>query len=226
MLMIYSCFCTLLESAGEKKMSRNDKRVRIYSALEVANLCGVVNQTAINWIKGGHLKAFTTPGGQFRVYAEDLLSFLDEHKMHIPEEFDAEVSAEVDASLALIVDDDRDLNTILKRMIERKLPDVRVAQAFDGFEAGRIIAEHRPALVFLDVDLPGLDGRSLCSRIRSDPSIGKPSVIAMTGLDAQDIRDEMLAAGADDFFPKPFDFDVIIKKAGELLKARARQDAP
>jgi len=48
-------------------MGRNDKRVRIFSALEVANLCGVVNQTTINWIKSGHMKAFTTPGGQFRV---------------------------------------------------------------------------------------------------------------------------------------------------------------
>lgn len=59
-------------------MTKHDKRVRIYSALEVANLCGVVNQTAINWIKSGHLKAFTTPGGQFRIYAEDLIAFLEE----------------------------------------------------------------------------------------------------------------------------------------------------
>ena len=60
-------------------MGRNEKRVRIFSALEVANLCGVVNQTAINWIKTGHLKAFTTPGGQFRIYAEDLIAFSKQH---------------------------------------------------------------------------------------------------------------------------------------------------
>jgi len=139
-------------------MTKHDKRVRIYSALEVANLCGVVNQTAINWIKSGHLKAFTTPGGQFRVYAEDLIAFLEERGMRVPAELNIEVNADVDTGLVLIVDDDQDLNTILKRMIERKLPDIRVAQAFDGFEAGRVIAEKHPALVFLDVDLPGIDG--------------------------------------------------------------------
>jgi excisionase family DNA binding protein len=203
-------------------MGKTDRRVRIFSALEVANLCGVVNQTAINWIKTGHLKAFTTPGGQFRVYAEDLISFLEDRSMRIPPELNVEVNSEVDASLILIVDDDHDLNTILKRMLERKLPDISVAQAFDGFEAGRIIAERHPGLVFLDFDLPGINGKSLCMRIRSDPSIGMPSVISMTGIDTPEMKQEMLAVGADDFFGKPLDFDKVIRRADELLKARRK----
>ena len=121
-------------------MSKIDKKVKIFSALEVANLCGVVNQTAINWIRTNHLKAFTTPGGQFRVYEEDLISFLETRKMRIPPELCTNMNAEVDIGLVLIVDDDRDLNTILKRLLERKMPNVRVAQAFDGFDAGRVIA--------------------------------------------------------------------------------------
>jgi len=202
---------------GKTGMSKIDKRVRIYSALEVANLCGVVNQTAINWIKSGYLKAFMTPGGQFRVYAEDLVAFLTERGMRIPAELTEELSAPLDDTLVLVVDDDRDLNTILKRLLERKLPQVRVAQAFDGFEAGKIIAERHPALIFLDVDLPGIDGTSLCKRIRSDASIGRPAVIAMTGLDSEDIKADMLKAGADSFFQKPLDFEALIARAHELL---------
>ncbi|MDX9899753.1 MAG: histidine kinase, partial [Spirochaetia bacterium] len=41
-------------------MAKTSKKLRIFSALEVANLCGVVNQTAINWIRSGYLKAFMT----------------------------------------------------------------------------------------------------------------------------------------------------------------------
>ncbi|MFA5851915.1 MAG: response regulator, partial [Spirochaetales bacterium] len=141
--------------------------------------------------------------------------------MRVPAELNAEVNADVDVNLILIVDDDRDLNTILKRMLERKIPDIGVAQAFDGFEAGRIIAERHPALVFLDFDLPGINGKSLCGRIRSDPSIGKPSVISMTGIDTPEMREDMMAAGADDFFGKPLDFDGIIKRAIALLEARS-----
>ena len=67
-------------------MPKKTRRIRIFSALEVANLCGVVNQTAINWIRNGYLKAFTTPGGQYRVYAEDLIEFLQGRGMRVPAE--------------------------------------------------------------------------------------------------------------------------------------------
>ena len=66
-------------------MTKKNKPV-VFSALEVANICGVVNQTAINWINTGHLKAFKTPGGQYRVYPADLISFMRDRKMKIPKE--------------------------------------------------------------------------------------------------------------------------------------------
>ena len=64
-------------------MGKKEKKVRIFSALEVADICGVVNQTAINWIKNGFLKAFMTPGGQYRVYAEDLFTFFSFFAMSV-----------------------------------------------------------------------------------------------------------------------------------------------
>ena len=41
-------------------MSKDINKTIVYSALEVANICGVVNQTAINWIRNGYLTAFST----------------------------------------------------------------------------------------------------------------------------------------------------------------------
>jgi excisionase family DNA binding protein len=204
-------------------MGKLDKKVRTFSALEIAKLCGVVNQTAINWIRAGHLKAFTTPGGQYRVYAEDLVTFLKERDMRIPEELHEDLTMPVDPGLALIVDDDKDLNTILKRLLERKIEELRVAQAFDGFEAGRIIAERHPAIVLLDLNLPGVDGVSLCKKIRSDESFGQPAVIAMTGIAQEEAQPKMMEAGADAFFAKPLNFDALIAKIKELLEARKRQ---
>ena len=88
-------------------MAKTTRKVRIFSALEVANLCGVVNQTAINWIRNGHLKAFTTPGGQYRVYAEDLRAFLEERGMRIPAELNGKSPENADWSSLVIIDDDR-----------------------------------------------------------------------------------------------------------------------
>lgn len=190
-------------------VSRNDKKVKIFSALEVANICGVVNQTAINWIRNGYLKAFTTPGGQYRVYAEDLISFLEGRGMRIPDELNALFCEDVEWNAILIVDDDRDLNDLLKKWIERKIPGVSVAQAYDGFEAGRLLSDTRPGFVILDIDLPGVDGHMLCRRIKDDPSFGKPFVISITGLDIPEERAAIIEDGADAFFPKPLDFDLV-----------------
>jgi excisionase family DNA binding protein len=201
-------------------MGKFSHKVRTFSALEVAKLCGVVNQTAINWIRSGHLKAFSTPGGQYRVYAEDLVSFLKERNMRVPEELHEDLTMPVDPGLALIVDDDKDLNTILKRLLERKIEELRVAQAFDGFEAGRLIAERHPAIVLLDLNLPGVDGISLCKKIRSDESLGQPAVISMTGIAQEEAQPRMMEAGANAFFSKPLNFEALIAKIKELLEER------
>lgn len=197
-------------------MPKNEKKVRIFSALEVANICGVVNQTAINWIRNGYLKAFTTPGGQYRVYAEELMVFLEARGMRVPDELADLMKEDVNWRTILVVDDDRDLNDLLKRWIEKKLPGYLVVQAFDGFEAGKALAEFRPGFVILDIDLPGIDGHKLCRKIKEDPSFGKPFVVSITGLDIPEEKESILEEGADAFFGKPLDFDVIAKTIAEL----------
>jgi excisionase family DNA binding protein len=207
-------------------VSRNDKKIRIFSALEVANICGVVNQTAINWIRNGYLKAFTTPGGQYRVYAEELMSFLEKRGMRVPDELADLMKDDINWSTILVVDDDQELNGLLKRWFEKKLPGYTVVQAFDGFEAGKALAENRPGFVILDIDLPGVDGHKVCRKIKDDPSFGKPFIISITGLDIPEERISILEDGADAFFAKPLDFDLLTSTIVDLsIKTEHRIDA-
>ena len=117
--------------------SKNEK---VYSALEVAKICGVVNQTAINWIKAGYLKAFCTPGGQYRVYPEDLADFMTKRNMKLPEEFNRKDQFEY---RLLIVDDDKGLNCVMAKKINKNCGNLnlKIFQAFDGFEAGVLVGE-------------------------------------------------------------------------------------
>jgi two-component system, OmpR family, response regulator len=199
-------------------MQRNDKKIRIFSALEVANICGVVNQTAINWIKNGYLKAFTTPGGQYRVYAEDLMHFLDSRGMRIPDELVDLLKNDVNWDSILIVDDDIDLNNLLRRFLEKKFEGYSVSQAFDGFEAGKLLSEKRPGFVLLDIDLPGINGHKLCRKIKEDPVLGKPFIISMTGLDETQEKASILNDGADAFFSKPLDFEKVAAAIGDFAE--------
>ncbi len=200
-------------------MAKNGKKVRIFSALEVANICGVVNQTAINWIKNNHLKAFTTPGGQYRIYAEDLLSFLEERGMRIPAELE-ELQRLQDDNKVLIVDDDRELNDMVKQFFNRKMPDWIVSQAFDGFEAGVVLSREKPDVVILDIDLPGVNGHQLCAKIKEDASLGSPVIISVSGLDDEAESEKIISEGADAFFAKPVDFNSLLAAVQDLVAAK------
>jgi excisionase family DNA binding protein len=201
-------------------MAKNEKQVRIYSALEVARICGVVNQTAINWIKSGHLKAFQTPGGQYRVYAEDMVSFLTSRGMRVPADLTTGEAVQPDRDLVLIVDDDPQINTLLMRFLQKKNPGRRILQAFDGFEAGRLISDRRPEAVILDIGLPGIDGHGLCRRIKQDTGLARPVIVAISGLDQGVDGTVILEEGADAFFAKPLDLERLEARLRELVSVR------
>lgn len=199
-------------------MAKDDK-TNVYSALEVAKICGVVNQTAINWIRNGYLKAFTTPGGQYRVYLDDLIDFMNQRKMRIPQDL-LDLSLGSKTFSILIVDDDRVLNTILARFIERNVENATIYQAFDGFEAGSQLTDKKPDLVLLDLDLPGIDGFSLCSKISSSDTFGNPTIFIITGLNEEGIEERLKSMGASEFFQKPLNMVEIAESINRIKDSK------
>lgn len=188
-------------------MSKNEsrRRVKMYSALEVANMCGVVNQTAINWIRNGYLKAFNTPGGQYRVYHEDLISFIKDRGMKIPDELSGS-TVNAHWNSVIVVDDDKVLNEAIASFLNKNIPGLTVYQSYDGFDAGTQIAKFKPGFIILDIDLPGIDGKEICKKIKNDESLEEPYIIIITGLHDENLKSQMLTLGADSFFHKPIDF--------------------
>ena len=179
------------------------KKTIVYSALEVANVCGVVNQTAINWIRNGYLTAFSTPGGQYRVYHDDLVNFMKKRGMRLPKELH-ETDKKITAGKSfLIVDDDKGLNTVLAQFLEKESPDAMIHEAFDGFEAGTLLADKKPRYVVLDLDLPGVDGFNLCKKIRTSAEFENPYIFVVTALQESDTEKKVKELGANEFFQKP-----------------------
>jgi excisionase family DNA binding protein len=207
-------------------MTKATRKLRIYSALEVANICGVVNQTAINWIRNGHLKAFITPGGQYRVYEEDLCGFLIKRGMS--NSIDAlrgteggNTAAPDETETALIIDHDRQASGRLKEQLESAFPKFEILQAYDGFDAGRLLYQQKPGMVFLNIDLPGINIFNLARKFREDPALGYPQVIALVKG-----REEGSAVWADAYLPQPFALEKVREIAGSLGRpARTRVTA-
>ena len=103
----------------------------------------------------------------------------------------------------LIVDDDESI----RRLIATTLEDVsgyRMSEAGDGEEAMVRALEVHPSIVFLDIDMPRLDGIEACRRMKSEPSTADATNVMLTGDSDQEAELEARRAGADLFLTKPF----------------------
>jgi CheY-like chemotaxis protein len=103
----------------------------------------------------------------------------------------------------LVVDDD----PLIRRLIATTLEDVagfELVEAGDGLEAIERAQSEQPSIVFLDIDMPHLDGISTCAELRSAPETSAATIVILTA--ATDDRAERRAgeAGADLFLTKPF----------------------
>lgn len=200
-----------------EKDNKSLSKPKVYSALEVANICGVVNQTAINWIRSGHLKAFKTPGGQFRVYPEDLRIFMEGRKMRVPESIlEACAAEQADKKSVLIVDDDRAFNDVTAKYIKKNIEDIEIFQAFDGFEAGTELVQHKPKYVVLDLDLPGVDGFGVCSKIQTFDESFRPKVIVVTAMQDKESEDRCNELGVSLYIRKPVNLPELLVALNNL----------
>jgi two-component system chemotaxis response regulator CheY len=103
----------------------------------------------------------------------------------------------------LIVDDD----PFIRKLIATTLEDVagfELLQASDGAEAVDIATQEQPEIVFLDVDMPRLDGISACARIREQAATAEATIVMLTATSRTDNERRAEEAGADLFLTKPF----------------------
>ena len=135
----------------------------VLTTFEAARLCHVSPLSIINWVNAGRLPAFRTPGGHRRIRREDLITFMRDNGLPLPEE----LSQGAGRRKVLIVDDEPAILKLLAEQLKRQTKDpFEVATASDGFEAGRLVASLRPDVVILDLRMPGVDGFQVCKTIR------------------------------------------------------------
>jgi DNA-binding response OmpR family regulator len=115
----------------------------------------------------------------------------------------------------LVVDDETAVVEVVALYLRRDGFDVRVAS--DGLQAQAAIEEKIPALVVLDVMLPGLDGLALMRRLRVDPQADVP-VILLTARSQEADRIYGLELGADDYVTKPFSPAELVSRVKAVLR--------
>lgn len=186
-----------------------------YTTDQVAKFCNVSRGSVIRWIHEKKLNAATTVGGHHRIAREEIIKLLEIMHFSIPAELTEGVRP-----VALLVEDDEATRRMLREILESRFPAFQVEEASDGFEAGLKIQKFRPKLVLLDIRLPGQDGLEVCRLIRNFPELRDMVIIAISGIQDSEVRKSILELGANDFIPKPFDYEALCQKIENYLKLK------
>ncbi len=115
----------------------------------------------------------------------------------------------------LIVDDD----PLIRKLIHTTLRDVAgfdLEEAGDGLAAIETANAVRPDIVFLDYDMPRLNGVETCRRLRSDPLTADATIIMLTAMSDEPAQQRAVSAGADLFLTKPFSPLRLLRLVDEL----------
>ncbi len=115
----------------------------------------------------------------------------------------------------LIVEDERNIALSLEFLMKQAGHSVR--SVGDGQEALNAVAELVPDLILLDVNLPKLDGYTVCSTLRADEKTRDVRVLMLTARGREIEREKGMAAGANDYLTKPFSTRELVQRVESLL---------
>src|SRR6478736_9386744 len=127
--------------------------------------------------------------------------------------------AVIPAAPILVVDDDAKIVRLVRTYLERD--GFMVVTASDGPAALAAIERHAPALVVLDLMLPGLDGRAVIRAVRRDEEAGRTPIIILSARGSTLDRIAGLEDGADDYLPKPFSPAELVLRVKSILRRSA-----
>jgi DNA-binding response OmpR family regulator len=118
----------------------------------------------------------------------------------------------------LIVDDEVHIRLLIEQALE-ELADqgVEILTATNGEEALELIEAEKPALVFLDVMMPKMNGFDVCKKVKQTLGLNEVYIVMLTAKGQEFDKQKGEEVGANVYLTKPFDPDALLEKAQEVL---------
>ncbi len=115
----------------------------------------------------------------------------------------------------LVVEDELITQRILSARLE--INDYTVITAQDGEEALKKVKEETPDLLILDLMIPKINGYEVCRMLKFDEKYKDIPIIVLSSLNQQQEREKAIKSGADAYFIKPFDLELLLVKIREFM---------
>lgn len=117
----------------------------------------------------------------------------------------------------LIVDDQIEVRELVQVTLE--IGDYQILSAENGQQALEIARLEHPDIILMDIMMPGsdVDGLEACRRLKEDPATRHITIVMLSAKGQESDLDAGWAAGADDYFTKPFSPIALIEKVEEVM---------
>jgi two-component system cell cycle response regulator DivK len=115
----------------------------------------------------------------------------------------------------LHIEDNPDNRVLVRRLLTSA--SYKVVEAVDAFEAIQRLRQHMPDLILMDINMPGVDGYTLTSKLKTVPSIKNIPIIAITANAMRGDREKTLRAGCDGYIEKPIDIENFLDQIAYFL---------
>jgi excisionase family DNA binding protein len=170
-----------------------------FSTIEVARMLDMAVRSVQLMVDRGDLQAWKTPGGHRRIARASVERWLEARRLPMPPAAGAAKAAGTAAPGAaaaapiatapdaapcvLLIEDSRHYQTLVSLLMRERFPRVRLELADDGIAGLAMAGRLEPAVLIVDILLPGIDGATLIMSLRSHPQFATSRLIVITSLD-------------------------------------------
>lgn len=160
-----------------------------YTTVEAARLLGLAVRSVQLMVDRGELEAWKTSGGHRRIAKASVDRWLSQRGAGSPRRAAPAAEAPVAPAGAsapprvLLIDDSVHYQTLVSLLVKRRFPGVDLRVASDGIAGLALVGEWRPDVLIVDILLPGIDGATLITSLRSSPQFAHVALLVLTSLD-------------------------------------------
>ena len=161
------------------------------TTLEVARLLGMAVRSVQLMVDRGELQAWKTPGGHRRISRKSVHDWLEKHRGRDVAEAqasrprDARRHAGSSAPRVLLIEDSAHYQNLVGLLMRQRFPGVELQVADNGIAGLAMYGQLQPDVLIIDILLPGIDGATLITSLRSHPQFSHSRLIVVTSLDEE-----------------------------------------
>lgn len=208
-----SCKNAPVQSQPSAKSLTQERSSEHLSTIEVASMLGMAVRSVQLMVDKGLLQAWRTPGGHRRIDSRSVQRWLAKRDSQLDGRFTAAGALEARAASTtrprtmnaeaadeqrprlLLIEDSSHFQSLVSLVVHKHLPQAELHIADDGIAGLALAGKLEPDLLLVDIVLPGIDGATLITSLRSHPQFSHSQLVVVTGLDDQGLAPYAFALG-------------------------------